>query len=179
MAGRDEVRSLHLDLDDRDRRVSDTYELRIARHPSEDEAFFVARVLAWTLLHEHGIELSAGVCVGDEPAIGIRRPDGALRTWIEIGRPAPERLTRAALQAEEVVVVLHRRASELALPRGTSERIAGRVRCLWLDPGLVDALAARVERRMAWKVRREAGVLRVESAGTVHEGTLRESRLTP
>lgn len=159
MAARGTVVLFELDLADVERGVYAELSLRVAQHPSEDEAFLVARILARALRHAPRIEFSAGVSAGDEPALRIEDPDGSLATWIEIGVPSEQGLRRACHRAREVLVVTYRaRSAPLVRPAGA---LGERVRVLALDPAFVDALAARVERRNRWSVLRNDGELAV------------------
>jgi uncharacterized protein YaeQ len=156
MARRGSLRRFRIDVVDRATGAETRLDLRLAQHPSEDEAFLVARVLARALLDVPGIEFSAGVCVGDEPALSVPGEVGESRlaVWIEVGVPDAKRLRRACHRAEEVVVASYRprEAQRLERPEG---RLAGRVRHLALDPGLVAFLAERLERANAWRLVRD------------------------
>ena len=54
------VYNFEIDLADADRGVYETLALRVARHPSESDEFLVARILAYCLEYEEGIEFSRG-----------------------------------------------------------------------------------------------------------------------
>ncbi|MCC7008165.1 MAG: YaeQ family protein [Acidobacteria bacterium] len=144
------VHQFDIDLADHDRGVYETLNLRVARHPSESEDFLVARVLAFALEYEEGIEFSkGGISSPEEPAIAVRDLTGACRRWIEIGTPEPERLHRAAKAASSVAVYVHRDPAKW-LDRVAGERIH-RVEAmrLWaLDRPLIAGLAARLDRRV-------------------------------
>src|SRR5215213_4501011 len=101
------VYSLDIDLSDADRGVYETLALRIARHPSESDEFLVARLLAYCLEYEEGIEFSRGLSDPDEPPIAVRDLTGAMRAWIDIGTPAVDRLHRAAKSTPRVAVYVH------------------------------------------------------------------------
>jgi uncharacterized protein YaeQ len=150
-------------LADSDRGVYETLALRLARHPSETAEFLVTRLLAYCLEYAEGIAYSkGGLSDPDEPALTIRDLTGALRTWIEIGTPDAERLHRAAKAAPAVRVYPHRDAGPW-LERLAGERIhrAESVVVRVIDRELVDALAARLGRRMELDVAVTAGQLYV------------------
>src|SRR5579862_8826707 len=79
-----------------DRSVYESFELRVARHPSETSEYLLTRVLAYCLEYTEGISFSKGLSDPDEPAILVRDLTGALRAWIEVGSPDALRLHRAA-----------------------------------------------------------------------------------
>src|SRR4029453_6161138 len=87
-----------------DRGVYETLDLRIARHPSENEEFMCARVLAFCLERQGGLAFSKGRPEPHQPAPEVRDLTGALQAWIEIGTPDATRLHRATKAAPRVVV---------------------------------------------------------------------------
>ena len=54
------VYNIHIDLNDADRGVYESLDLRVARHPSESEEYLVARLLAYALEFTEGIAFSTG-----------------------------------------------------------------------------------------------------------------------
>lgn len=147
------IYTFDIDLADSDRAVYELLALRVARHPSETEEYLVTRVLAYALEFAEGIEFSRGLGAPDEPAIVVRDLTGAIRSWIEIGTPDAARLHRASKAGPRVAVYTHkdpvRFVGSLA-----GERIH-RLEALELyavDRQLIGALAARLERRMAWSL---------------------------
>ena len=90
-----------------DREVYESIDLRVARHPSESEAFLCARVLSFCLEHREGLAFSKGLADPDQPALEVRDRTGAMRAWIEIGAPDAARLHRAAKAAPRVAVYTH------------------------------------------------------------------------
>jgi uncharacterized protein YaeQ len=147
------IYSFNVDLANSDRGVYQPLELRVARHPSESEAHFLTRVLAYCLEYEEGIAFSNGLSEPDQPSIAIRDLTGLLRVWIDVGAPEPARLHRAAKAAPRVVVYTHKDARQLVERLG-GERIH-RVEALEvyaLDPAWLGALTARLERRMAFSL---------------------------
>jgi uncharacterized protein YaeQ len=91
-----------VDLNDVDRGVYEQIELRLALHPSETMEYMVTRLLAYCLEYTEGIEMTAGLSDGDEPAIVIRDLTGRVTGWIEIGLADADRLHRAAKLAGRV-----------------------------------------------------------------------------
>src|SRR5688572_12598399 len=142
-----------VDLSDTDRHVYESVSLRVARHPSESEDYLTARVLAYLLEFEQGIEFSRGVSDPDEPAIAVRDLTGALRTWIDIGTPDAARLHKASKSARRVVVYTHKDPAQF-LTQLSGERIhrADALELYAIDRALVSALVARLERRMTFSL---------------------------
>ena len=147
------IYNFEIELADADRRVYESLALRVARHPSESEEYLVTRVLAYVLELTEGIEFSRGVSDPEEPTLAVRDLTGAIRTWIEIGTPDAARLHKASKAAPRVVVYTHKDPGQF-LRRLAGERIH-RVEALEvyaIDRGLIAALTARLERRVAFSL---------------------------
>jgi len=142
-----------IELADSDRHVYESLALRVAQHPSESEEYLIARVLAYLLEFAEGIEFSRGVSDPDEPTIAIRDPTGAITAWIDVGTPDAARLHKASKAAGRVAVYTHKEPTQF-LKRLADERIyrAEALELYAIDRPLVSALAARLERRVAFSV---------------------------
>lgn len=147
------IYNFDVDLSDTDRGVYETLALRVARHPSESEEYLVARVLAYLLEFEDGIEFSRGISTPDEPAIAVRDLTGALRVWIDIGTPDAARLHKASKLAPRVAVYTHKDPGQfLKQLTGKTIHNAGALELYAMDRALVSALVTRLERRLAFSV---------------------------
>lgn len=139
-----------VELADVDRGVYETLTLRVARHPSETDAFMMTRVLAYLLEYEEGIEFSEGVAATDEPAVLIRDLTGAVTAWIEVGAPDAARLHYGSKLAGRATVYTHRDPVKVAAQwSGKKIHNAEAVVLHSFEPGFIDAAAAAVERRNA------------------------------
>lgn len=167
------VHRFTLDVSDADRGVYEQVDLRLALHPSETPQFLAARVLAWALEVTEGLEASAGVCVGDEPALRVVEPDGRVAVWIEVGSPDAARLERAARAAPAVRVYCHREPRALAQAAAgvRPERLA-RVTMRGLPVALLDGLAERLRRTNDWGIVHTDGELYVTVDGQTLSGTI-------
>ena len=147
------IYNFDVELADSDRHVYESLSLRVARHPSESEEYLVARVVAYLLEYADGIEFSRGVSDPDEPAIVIRDLTGRIATWIDVGTPDAARLHKASKAADRVAVYTHKDPGQL-LKQLSGERIhrADALELYAIDRAFVTALAARLERRIAFSV---------------------------
>ncbi len=147
------IYNFDVELADTDRGVYETIALRVPQHPSESEEFLVARVLAYLLEFGEGIEFSRGVSDPDEPTIAMRDLTGAITTWIDIGTPDAARLHKASKAARRVVVYTHKNPAQF-LKGLTGERIhnADALELYAIDRTIVDALVARLERRVTFSL---------------------------
>ena len=147
------IYNFDIDLADADRGVYESLALRVARHPSESEEYLLTRVLAYALEFADGIEFSRGLSTPDEPAISVRDATGSLRAWIEIGTPDAARLHKASKASPRVAVYVHKDPLQF-VARLVGERIhrSEDVELWAVDRALLAALAARLDRRMAFSL---------------------------
>jgi uncharacterized protein YaeQ len=145
--------NFEVELADNDRQVYESLALRVAQHPSESDEYLVARVLAYLLEYGEGIQFSRGVSEPEEPTLSLRDLTGAVTTWIEIGTPDAARLHKAAKAAARVAVYCHKDPAQWLkqLDSATIHR-RDQMELYALDRALVAALAARLDRRMAFSV---------------------------
>lgn len=142
------IHTFGVQLADVDRGVYEDLALRVARHPSETDAYMVTRVLAYCLEFEEGIAFSEGISSTDEPAVLVRDLTGALTAWIEVGAPDAARLHHGSKLATRTVVYTHRDPAKVAAPwAGKRIHRAEAITLHSFDPGFVDAAAAALERR--------------------------------
>lgn len=146
------IYNIHIDLADADRQVYESLDLRVARHPSESEEYLLTRVLAYALEHTDGIAFSTGgLSDPDEPAIAVRDMTGALRSWIEIGSPDAARLHRASKASPRVAVYTYKGIDRFVENlTGAQIHRAERLELYAIERSLIAALAARLDRRMAF-----------------------------
>src|ERR1700679_1143336 len=144
---------LSIELADSDRGVYQPLQLRVARHPSESEEYFLTRILAYCLEYTEGIGFSNGLFEPDEPTIAVRDLTGVLRGWIDVGAPEAARLHRASKAAPRVAVYTHKDGEQLAA-RLSLERIH-RVEALELyalDRHWLSEPAAQLARRVEFSL---------------------------
>ena len=157
------IYNFDVELADTDRHVYESLALRLARHPSESEEYLVARLIAYLLEFAEGIEFSPrGLSSADEPAIAIRDLTGALTAWIDVGTPDAERLHKASKLARRVAVYTHKDPAQfLKQLAGKKIHNAEALEIYALDRELVNALVARLERRLTLTVSVSGGDLYV------------------
>jgi uncharacterized protein YaeQ len=163
-----------------DKGVYDTLDLRLARHPSESAEYLVTRLLAYCLEYTEGIAFSKGLSDPDEPAIVVRDLTGVLRAWIEVGLPEAPRLHKATKATDRVAVYPTRDATTW-LARLAGERIheAQHVEINVIDTSLLNAFAARLERRMDLDLSVSEQTLYLSLGADTLTGAVEQVRLTP
>jgi len=147
------IYTIEIDLADSDRGVYESLALRVPRHPSESEEYFVTRLLGYVLEYTEGIEFSRGISDPDEPTIAVRDLTGVLKAWIEIGAPDAARLHKASKASPRVAVYTHKDPEQLvARLKGEKIHKAGEVELWAVDRDFVSQLAARLDRRMSFSL---------------------------
>ena len=140
-------------------------DIRVAQHPSENEAYLLTRVLAYALSYEDGLQFAPGLCADDEPAVFVRdHANGGFSKWIEIGNPSARRLHKASKAASEVKVYTYKDPANLVreLQGERIHRIES-IQAFSLDPGFLKGLAALLERDNEWAIFRQDGEITVVS----------------
>ena len=142
------IHTFAVQLADVDRGVYEDLTLRVARHPSETDAYMLTRVLAYLLEFEEGIAFSEGISSTDEPAVLVRDLTGHLVAWIEIGAPDAERLHYGSKLADRTVIYTHRDPVKVMAPwAGKRIHRAEAITLHSFDPGFVDGAIAALARR--------------------------------
>jgi uncharacterized protein YaeQ len=143
------IYNVTIDLSDIDRGVYETLDLRLAMHPSESAEYLVTRLLAYCLEYTEGIEFTAGLSNGDEPAIVVRDLTGRLLSWIEVGTPDADRLHRASKLTGRVAVYTHRDLRNvLGQLEGRKIHRAAEIPLYTFGRGFIDDFASKLQRRM-------------------------------
>ena len=158
------VRSFDIELSDIDRSVYESFQLKIAQHPSESAEYLVARVLAYALEHGEGIGFTGGLYDTDQPAVHRQDLTGQRLAWIEVGTPDPVRLHKASKSCDAVAVYCHKepRAWLLSLA-GSRVHQHDKIALYALSPRQIRELAATLGRRHSWTLSRIEGTLYFES----------------
>lgn len=144
------IHTFTVQLADMDRGVYDDFTLRVARHPSETDAYMMTRILAYCLEYEEGITFSEGISKVDEPAVLVRDLTGRVTAWIEVGAPDAERLHYGSKLADRTRVYTHRDPTKvIAAWAGKRIHNAEAIDVRSFDSGFIDAAVGLLERRNA------------------------------
>jgi uncharacterized protein YaeQ len=171
------IYTFDIDLNDVDRGVYQSLNLRVAQHPSETADYLVTRVLAYCLEYAEGLIFSKGLSDPDEPALSVRDLTGVLQVWIDIGLPEAERLHRASKAAPRVVVYAHKDTVQWVL-RIAEARIhrAEKLEVFAFDRDWIAQVAAKLERRMQWSLARSDSELYLTLGDQTYQTVLEKSR---
>lgn len=142
------IHTFSIQLADVDRGVYEDISIRVARHPSETDAYMVTRLLAYCLEYEEGIEFGGGVSTTDEPAVLVRDLTGKITAWIEVGAPDAARLHSGSKLADRTAVYTHRDPAKLlASWEGKTIYDAEEIRVRSFEPAFIASSVAALERR--------------------------------
>ena len=166
-------------LADVDRGVYEDLTLRVARHPSETDAFMLTRILAYCLEYREGIEFGGGVSTAHEPAVLAKDLTGKITAWIEVGSPDAARVHFGSKLADYTAVYTHRDPQKvLASWEGKTIHRADQVVLRSLDPKFIDGATRAIERRNTLSVSVTEGELYFELNGTSLVTTVRSHDVT-
>lgn len=167
-----------IDVSDVERGVYESFDERVAMHPSESNAYMLTRVLAFALELRPGLAFGRGIAFPDEAAISAPNDRGGVAVWIEVGVPSAAKLHRVAKQADEVRVYSHRGAEFVARElSGATIHRAESIEILGFAGSFLDALVARLDRRNLWSVTRNDGMLYVTVGDETFESSVERARL--
>ncbi|MBL1079362.1 YaeQ family protein [Nocardia sp. 2] len=168
-----------VNLADVDRGVYEELELRVARHPSENDEFMLTRVLAYCLEYEEGIAFSeGGVSSTDEPAVLVRDLTTRITAWIEVGAPDADRVHRGMKLAGRAAVYTHRDPVKvLAQLGGKKIHRAEDIPVYSFDRDFIDAAVGALERRNTMTVSVTERELYLELNGVGLSAPIAEHRI--
>ncbi|GGM38934.1 YaeQ family protein [Microbacterium saperdae] len=172
------MHTFDVQLADMDRGVYDDFSLRVARHPSETDAYMLTRILALGLEYTEGIVFGDGISSTEEPAVVVRDLTGQITAWIEVGAPDAERLHYGSRLAERTVVYTHRDPAKVMAPwAGKKIHRSDAIRVYSFDPGFIDAAVPLIARRNTITLTVTEQVLFLDLNGTSSTTTIHEHEL--
>jgi len=168
-----------IELSDVDRSVYVPLDVRMAKHPSETDAFLLTRVLAYALNYEDGLSFSEGLCSPDEPAIRVSGQHGEITLWIDIGNPNPRRLHKASKAARKVRVYTYKNAENLKKEaKGETIHRMEEIEIFSFEPSFLSDLTSILRRDNAWGLIHTEGEIVVTTGDATIVGTMSPHRLT-
>lgn len=179
MALKPTIYKIQLNLADSDRGLYEGFSLTLARHPSETLERLTARVLAYGLLAEPGLEFTRGLSTTEEPDLWRHSDSGEIEHWVEVGQPEPARLRKACGRAPRVTAMAYGKSAGTwwANNGGEIARLSGLE--VWRLPWAQMQAAARlVDRNVTLSLGIAGGTLYLDSGGAT-ETLEPEPLLTP
>lgn len=154
MALKSTIYKAELSVSDMDRPYYGSHALTIAKHPSENDARMMVRLLAFACEASETLAFTRGLDEPDEPDLWEKTLTGEIAHWIELGQPDESRLKRAAARADRVTVFTYNGASAREWWKGMAGK-AGKLRNVTIynvPAESVEALAALAQRAMRLSV---------------------------
>ncbi|WP_420993278.1 YaeQ family protein [Cupriavidus sp. 30B13] len=154
MALKSTIYKAELSVSDMDRPYYGSHALTIAKHPSENDARMMVRLLAFACEASEALTFTRGLDEPDEPDLWEKTLTDEIAHWIELGQPDESRLKRAAARARRVTVFTYNGASAREWWKGMAGK-AGKLRNVTIynvPAEAVDALAALAQRAMRLSV---------------------------
>ncbi|EHP38816.1 hypothetical protein OR16_35365 [Cupriavidus basilensis OR16] len=154
MALKSTIFKAELSVSDMDRPYYGSHALTIAKHPSENDARMMVRLLAFACEASDTLTFTRGLDEPDEPDLWEKTLTGDIAHWIELGQPDESRLKRAAARADRVTVFTYNGASAREWWKGMAGK-AGKLRNVTIynvPAEAVEALAALAQRAMRLSV---------------------------
>lgn len=93
-----------VELSDLNRHFYHQFQLTIAKHPSENDARFMYRLVAFLFAAHEDLKFTKGLSTTEEPEIWQQDATGEIIQWIEMGLPEPKRLKQACGKSKWVKV---------------------------------------------------------------------------
>jgi len=109
MAIKSTIFKAELQITDMDRNYYYDHALTIARHPSENDARMMLRILAFALNAHERLAFTKGLSSDDEPDLWQKSLSNEIELWIDLGLPDEKRLRRACGRADQVIIYTYNR----------------------------------------------------------------------
>jgi len=109
MAIKSTIFKAELQITDMDRNYYHDHALTIARHPSENDARMMLRILAFALNAHERLCFTKGLSSDDEPDLWQKNLSNEIELWIDLGLPDEKRLRRACGRSDQVIIYTYNR----------------------------------------------------------------------
>lgn len=168
-----------LDLSDVDRGVYEQLDFRVARHPSEINAYMLTRVLAYALNSQEHLAFSAqGLGDPESPALAVTDYGGRIRLWIEIGTPSARKLHKAAKVADQVKIYTYKDPKVL-LKEMKSEEVhrAAEIEIVAFRQDFLERIGHELPKDARWSILVNDGTLTVNTPADSFTAELKKMTL--
>jgi len=137
-------------ITDLDRHHYADYSLTIARHPSENDARMMVRLLAFALNAIETLQFCKGVSSEDEPDLWEKSYSDEIDLWIDLGHPDEKRIRKACGRSRKVIIYIYQRNAGLVWWEQIKNRLSrfDNLSICSIDDQAVASLAAFSQRTM-------------------------------
>jgi len=160
-----------IDLSDMNRHVYERISLHVALHPSETIERMCARIVAFALCYEEGLEFTKGLSSDDEPDIWKIDYSGDINHWIELGKPDPKRLKKALGRSAAVSVYSYggQDVDQWLASVQKESGVNGRINAFRFDTAPVEKFAQALKRTAELSIMIQDDVLDLTLEGEMFE----------
>ncbi len=150
MALKATIFKIQLNIADLQRHYYQQHTLTIARHPSENNARMMARVLAFALNADEQLHFTKGLSTTDEPDLWRKQDHGQIAHWIEVGQPDERRIKQSCGRAQHMSIYCYSGRSADIWWEGLSPSIKGlnNLSVYRIDEAAITTLGQWAERNM-------------------------------
>jgi uncharacterized protein YaeQ len=98
------IYKININLSNLDTHYYQDFDLTLAKHPSENEARMMYRLLAFLYCAHEDLEFTRGLSNVDEPALWQKSNIGEIVQWIDIGLPEVKRIRKSLGKSHNVKI---------------------------------------------------------------------------
>ena len=158
-----------ISITDMDRNYYNEHNLTIARHPSENDARMMLRIVAFIVNAHEQLQFTKGLSDDEVPDIWQKDFSDVIELWIELGQPSEQRIKKGCNQSQQMMIYAYADNSFDAWwkKEQNSLRTRKNLSVFTLPESLSTTLASAVDRSMQMQVTVQDGQiwLTIESAG--------------
>ena len=93
-----------ISITDMDRNYYNDHNLTIARHPSENDARMMLRIIAFIVNAHERLQFTKGLSDDDEPDLWQKSFSDDIELWIELGQPSEQRIKKGCNQSQQMLI---------------------------------------------------------------------------
>jgi len=93
-----------ISITDMDRNYYSDHNLTIARHPSENDARMMLRIIAFIVNAHERLQFTKGLSDDDVPDLWQKNFSDEIELWIELGQPSEQRIKKGCNQSQQIMI---------------------------------------------------------------------------
>jgi uncharacterized protein YaeQ len=164
MALKSTIYKFAIDLSNINENHYDSFDLTVAKHPSETVERMIVRLLAYCLNAQNKPEFTRGISSTDEPDIWCKSLDGQIELWIEVGEPIFDRVKKAAQLSRAVDVFCFNRKSDVWWRQGKRDFLGLKAQFYRFNNDEIVSLASKTSRTQHLSITIDSGLIYVASS---------------
>jgi uncharacterized protein YaeQ len=93
-----------ISITDMDRNYYNDHNLTIARHPSENDARMMLRIIAFIVNAHEQLQFTKGLSDDEVPDLWQKSYADEIELWIELGQPSEQRIKKGCNQSQQMMI---------------------------------------------------------------------------